>query len=180
MSRICPPPGREADHAAVERLSRSFRTVLLRYFEKRGVRRMDLEDTVQEVFARLSRREGFAEVGGTQEYLFETASNVAADYHRHWARSRRAGHHDEYNDEIHAIEDFSPDRIHEGREELAALYKALLELPERSRVIFVLFRFERMQKAEIAKRVGLSLSAVEKSLVRATDHLCDRLGRPRR
>lgn len=179
MSRISPPPGREADHAAIERLSRAYRTVLLRYFEKRGVRRMDLEDAVQEVFTRLSRRQGFAEVGGLQEYLFETAYNVSADYHKHWGRGRRAGAHDEYDDQLHAIEDFSPERIHAGREELRALYKALLELPERNRNIFILFRFERMQKPEIARRVGLSLSAVEKNLVRATDHLCNRLGRPR-
>ena len=180
MSRTAPPPGREADHAAIERLSRAFRTVLLRYFDKRGVRAMDLEDVVQEVFARLTRREGFAEVGGLQEYLFETASNVAADYHKHWRRGRRAGQHDEYDDELHAIEDFSPERIHAGREELRTLFTALLELPERNRNIFVLFRFEKMQKPEIARRLGISLSAVEKNLVRATDQLCNRLGRPRR
>ena len=67
-----------------------------------------------------------------------------------------------------------------GREELRALFTALLELPERNRNIFVLFRFEKMQKPEIARRLGVSLSAVEKNLVRATDHLCNRLGRPRR
>lgn len=180
MRAIGPPPGREADHAAIDRMSRSYRTVLLRYFEKRGVRRMDLEDAVQEVFTRLARREGYAEVGGLQEYLFETASSVSADYHKHWSRGRRAGIHDEYDDQLHAVEDFSPERIHAGREELKALYTALLELPERNRHIFVLFRFERMRKSEIAQRVGLSLSAVEKNLVRATDHLCSRLGRPKR
>lgn len=180
MSRIVPPPGREADHAAIEQMSRAFRTVLLRYFDRRGVRAMDLEDAVQEVFARLTRREGFAEVGGLQEYLFQTASNVAADYHKHWRRGRRAGQHDEYDDRIHAVADFSPEEIHAGREDLRALFRALLELPERNRHIFVLFRFEKMQKPEIARRLGLSLSAVEKNLVRATDHLCNRLGRPRR
>jgi RNA polymerase sigma factor (sigma-70 family) len=179
MTRTSAPPGREADHAAIERLSRAFRTVLLRYFDKRGVRRMDLEDAVQEVFARLSRREGFSGVGGLQEYLFETASNVAVDYHRHWSSLRRAGEHDPYDDAVHAVEDFSPERIHSGKEELKAFFTVLLELPERTRNIFVLFRLEKMQKPEIARRLGLSLSAVEKNLVRATDHLCNRLERPR-
>lgn len=179
MSSTSPPPGREADYAAIHRMSRSFRAVLLRYFDKRGVRKMDLEDSVQEVFARLSRREGFSGLGGLQEYLFETASNVAVDYHRHWSSLRRAGEHDEYDDAVHGVEDFSPERIHAGKEELQALFKALLELPERTRNIFVLFRLEKMQKPEIARRLGLSLSAVEKNLVRATDHLCDRLERRR-
>jgi len=177
MSISSTPSGREADHAAIERLSRAFGRVLQRYFEKRGVRKMDLEDAVQEVFARLSRREGFSELGGLQEYLFETASSVAVDYHRHWGSQRRFGEHDEYDDSLHAVEDFSPERILTGKEDLEALYRALLELPERNRNIFVLHRLEKMNKPEIARRLGLSLSAVEKNLVRARDHLCNRLGR---
>jgi len=179
MSIANTPSNRQADHVAIERLSRTFRRVLLRYFEKRGVRKMDLEDAVQEVFARLSRREGFSELGGLQEYLFETASSVAVDYHRHWTSQRRSGEHDSYDDARHAVEDFSPEQILAGKEDLHALYRALLELPERNRHIFILNRFEKMQKPEIARRLGLSLSAVEKNLVRAHDHLCNRLGRPR-
>lgn len=179
MSVTSPPPGREADHAAIEALSRSFRKVLLRYFDKRGVRRMDLEDAVQEVFTRLSLREGFAELGGLREYLFETASSVAIDYHRRSSRQRRAGVHEEYDDALHAEEDFSPERIFFAREELKALFRALRELPERTRNIFILFRLERMHKPEIARRLGVSLSSVESHVVKATDHLCNRLGRAR-
>jgi RNA polymerase sigma-70 factor (ECF subfamily) len=179
MSIASTPSGREGDHAAIEQLSRTFGRVLLRYFEKRGVRKMDLEDAVQEVFTRLTRREGFSELGGLQEYLFETASSVAADYHRHWGAQRRAGEHDPYDDARHAVEDFSPEQILSGKEDLQALYRALMELPERNRHIFILNRFEKMQKPEIARRLGLSLSAVEKNLVRAHDHLCSRLGRSR-
>jgi RNA polymerase sigma-70 factor (ECF subfamily) len=179
MSIASTPSGREGDHAAIEQLSRTFGRVLLRYFEKRGVRKMDLEDAVQEVFTRLTRREGFSELGGLQEYLFETASSVAADYHRHWGAKRRAGEHDPYDDTRHAVEDFSPEQILSGKEDLQALYRALMELPERNRHIFILNRFEKMQKPEIARRLGLSLSAVEKNLVRAHDHLCNRLGRSR-
>lgn len=175
---ISSTPGREADHAAIERLSRAFGRVLIRYFEKRGVRKMDLEDAVQEVFTRLSRREGFSELGGLQEYLFETASSVAVDYHRHWGSQRRAGEHDLYDDALHAPADVSPEQILTGKQDLQALYRALLELPERNRNIFVLYRLEKMTKPEIARRLGLSLSAVEKNLVRARDHLCNRLGRP--
>jgi len=179
MSMASTPQGREADHAAIEQMSRTFGRVLLRYFEKRGVRKMDLEDAVQEVFTRLTRREGFSELGGLQEYLFETASSVAVDYHRHWGSQRRSGEHDPYDDSRHAVEDFSPEEILAGKEDLQALYRALLELPERNRHIFVLNRFEKMRKPEIARRLGLSLSAVEKNLVRAHEHLCNRLGRAR-
>jgi RNA polymerase sigma factor (sigma-70 family) len=179
MSVSSTPVGREADHAAIERLSRAFGRVLLRYFDKRGVRKMDQEDAVQEVFTRLSRREGFSDVGGLQEYLFETASSVAVDYHRHWSSQRRAGEHDEYDDARHAVEDFSPERILTGKEDLQALYRALLELPERNRHIFILHRLEKMQKPEIARRLGLSLSCVEKNLVRAREHLSSRLERAR-
>jgi len=48
-------------------------------------------------------------------------------------------------------------------------------LPERTRDIFILFRVEKMRQAEIAKRLGVSVSAVEKHVIRAAAHLARRL-----
>lgn len=168
--------GREADHAAVEALSRDLRPALLRYFERRGVAAPDAEDAAQEVFARLSRREGVAAIERLDAYLFETAANVATDYHRR-GTVRRAAAHEVYDDAVHALEEFSPERIHSGREELAVLLTGLRELPERTRNVFLLARLENMKQAEIARRLGLSVSGVEKHLARAVAKLSERLER---
>ena len=176
MGQTNPIVGREADQAAVAALSRELRPALLRYFERRGVAADEAEDAAQEVFARLSRREGVAAIERLDAYLFETAANVAIDYHRRGA-VRLRGSHDAYNETVHAVEDFSPERVYSGREELGCLLTGLRELPERTRNVFLLARLENMKQAEIARRLGVSVSGVEKHLARAIAHLSQRLGR---
>jgi RNA polymerase sigma-70 factor (ECF subfamily) len=51
-----------------------------------------------------------------------------------------------------------------------------MELPARTRDVFVLRRLEGLPYNEIAKRLGLSVSAVEKHMLRATRHLVARVG----
>lgn len=166
----------QRDRDALEEVSKRYRDVLRRYFLRRRLRDLDVEDAVQEVFAKLAQRAGVADLEKLDAYLFETAANVATDYYRR-ATVRCVQQHDLYDDALHAIEEFSPERHHLGREELARLLKALNELPERTRHIFVLARLEHMKHPEIAKRLGVSVSAVEKHVVKAASHLVQRIGR---
>ncbi len=164
-----------ADHAAVDALSREYRPVLVRYFERRGVPPMDAEDVAQDVFDRLARREGVAGIEKLERYLFETAANAAVDYHRR-AKARGRQRQVAYNEALHAPAGGSPETIFAAQEELAAVLIALRELPERTRHIFILVRLENMKQVEVAKGLGLSISAVEKHLRNAMAHLFDTLG----
>ena len=56
------------------------------------------------------------------------------------------------------------------------LQRALLELPERTRAIFVLQRFEGLKYKEIADRLGISASSVEKHMMSAIKHIFQRMG----
>ncbi len=67
--------------------------------------------------------------------------------------------------------DIGPHRIVAGREALKAALVAMDAMPERTRTIFVLRRLENMRYLEIAERLGVSVSAVEKHMVRAVQHL---------
>ena len=158
----------------VEALARDYRAVLLRYFERRNVPAADQEDAVQEVFARLLRREGEAPIETLDSYLFQTAASVAVDFHRR-ATVRERGAHVPYDDALHAMADFSPDRIYGGREDVGLVLTALMELPERTRSAFVLARFDKMQLAEIARRLNLSVAGVEKNVRKAMAHVASRL-----
>jgi RNA polymerase sigma-70 factor (ECF subfamily) len=62
-----------------------------------------------------------------------------------------------------------------GKERLVRATAVLLELPERTRVIFVLRRLEGMRFNDIAARLGISVSAVEKHMQRAITHLMRRI-----
>ena len=163
-----------ADHAAVEALSRQFRPALVRYFERRGIPTMDAEDVVQDVFDRLARRQGVAGIEKLERYLFETAANAAVDYHRR-AKARGRTRQVSYNEALHAPADASPEVIFAAQQELSDVLIALRELPERTRHIFVLARLENIKQVEIARGMGLSISAVEKHMRIAMAHLFERL-----
>jgi RNA polymerase sigma factor (sigma-70 family) len=169
-------PDRAADHAAVEALSREFRPALVRYFERRGVPVMDAEDVAQDVFDRLARRQGVAGIEKLERYLFETAANAAVDYHRR-ARSRGRSRQVTYNESLHAPAGASPETTYAAQEELAEVLTALRELPEKTRHIFILARLENVRQVEIARSMGLSISAVEKHMRNAMAHLFNRLER---
>lgn len=174
MKRTYATAGKPAERATVEALARDYRGVLVRYFERRNVPVPDQEDAVQEVFARLLRREADAPIETPESYLFQTAASVAVDFHRR-AVARGRGAHTPYEDRLHAVADFSPERLHAGREDVTLVMEALLELPERTRTAFLLARYEKMRLAEIGRRLGLSVAGVEKNVRKAMAHVTARL-----
>lgn len=159
----------------LDALARHYGPVLRRYFAKRVGDQADSEDLVQEVFLRLARRGGIESIEHIEGYLFETAASVLKDRYRRQT-SRHARAHDSYDESLHAAEDFSPERVHLGREALNGLVLAIGELPERTRTAFLLHRFEGLRYREIARRLGISTSAVEKHMMIAIAALARRFG----
>ena len=60
-----------------------------------------------------------------------------------------------------------PARVFERRELRATVLRAVLKLPPRQRIAFILCCFEEMSYADAARCLGLSVKAVESLLVRA-------------
>jgi RNA polymerase sigma-70 factor (ECF subfamily) len=164
------------DKVALDVLFRQHRSALSRYFQRRGLRNLDVEDAISDVFVRLCNQNRTTALESLEGYLFATASSVAVDHFRRSIK-RRANAHDEYNEAVHAGEEFSPERIHMAREEIVLLTLALGELSERTRNVFLFARLEGLTYAEVGNRLGLSVSAVEKHVVKATAHLARRVGR---
>lgn len=161
--------------AQVDDIARRFRAPLMRYFGARARRGVDIEDLVQEVFLRLARRVDDAPVQTAEGYIFAVANSVLADSFRRAARQLPAAFgEDEARGARSVPEERSPERILLGQEELTLIERALLELPERTRVIFALSRYEEFTYDEIAASLGVSISAVEKHMMRALAHLARR------
>lgn len=151
-----------------------FRPVLLQYFQRRVKNRTEAEDLAQEVFLRLLKRGDISKLKDTRGYLFETAASVLTDR----ARKRRSHHsddHEVFDPTLHGNEDFPSDHVLIEQEVLTRATRALLELPERARTIFVLRRLEGLRYQDIAQRLGLSLSLVEKQMARAVAYLAQRM-----
>lgn len=174
---------KETDGEVVEALAREHRPALLRYFRRRGFSPPDDEDAAQEVFVRLTtyfsdEEAAAAKIERLDRYLFAAAANVATDLRRK-SVVRAGGRHELYDENLHAPADLDPETALCGRQSLDALVLALNELPERTRVIFVLIRFEHVKQAEVARRLGVTLRCVEKHLQKALAHLGERIGRGR-
>ena len=152
---------------------------LTRYFRRRlRGNDADLEDMVQDVFTRIAARNSTEPVEHLAGYVLRTASSVLADRVRRGA-SRKAAFHVAFDPELHGDEEIDPERVLTGKEDLHAALAALLSLPERTRVVFILGRLEGRRHAEIARVCGISVSAVEKHLVRAIHHLSEEMEKRR-
>ena len=164
---------RETNAAACKALDQKFRGSLTRYFS-RHMPGGDIEDMVQDVFMRLLNRGNIANVDWLAGYVFQTASSVLRDrLRRH--RSQHVADYCPFDPETHGDVDFSPERVLLGREQLAQLRAILLELPERSRAVFILRRIEGMRYQDIAAQFKVSVSSIEKDMLRATRHIAKRL-----
>ena len=140
------------------------------YFRRRIRNEAEVEDLVQDVFARIAARDSPEPVENLGGYVIRTAASVLADWGRRRG-TRRADLHVAFDSDLHADEEIDPERVLSGKEELHAATVALLSLPERTRTVFVLRRLEGYRHRDIAEHLGISVSAVEKHMVKAIRHL---------
>ena len=158
---------------ALSRLHREYRPALMAFFLRRVHDYAVAEDMTQEVFIRIADAD-HAAMRRADAYIFQVAANLLRD------RSRRERVRDDYAAGLRAqdplVETIDPHRVAADREALALLRQGLEELPERSRRIFLLFRFEQIDQRTIAEAFGISVSAVEKHIHRAMARLSAKIG----
>jgi RNA polymerase sigma-70 factor (ECF subfamily) len=158
-----------------EALTRRLRIPLLRYFTRRTGSQPDSEELVQDLFLRLLRRPGLMALESVDGYVFEAAANLLRD------KVKRERTRPMLNavdlDRINLADDLpGADAVVGGRQSLERIHVALKSLSPRARTIVILRRFEDMSHAQIAARLNISVSAVEKHLVRAMAVLRGALG----
>ena len=73
----------------------------------------------------------------------------------------------EINDALAEYDAPDAEQIIAGRQRLKRMLAALDALPPRARAVVILRRFENLTYPQIARRLGISVSAVEKHMTRA-------------
>ena len=139
---------------------------LRRYFFRKAPP-AEVEDLVQTVFLNMHQRASAEPLESVEGYLLRVAAHVLARRHRDG--QLRLGQR--LDEPIEAIEDLSPERIVIGRQALGRLRVALSQLPPKTREAFILHRYEEMTYAAIAARLQISVSGVEKLIIRALRQL---------
>jgi RNA polymerase sigma factor (sigma-70 family) len=134
----------------------------------------DVDDLVQECYARLLRERDRGEVRSSRAFLFTVARNAVRDLLRRRAVSAALPITE--NAALHVLEE-SPNLVDfvSRREELAILTDAIRALPERCRHVFLLRKIQGLPQKEIAARLGITENTVEtlvaKGARRCADHL---------
>lgn len=131
-------------------------------------------DLVQESFLRLTEQARAERIDNSPAYLYRTAQNLLIDHRRQQQRRKTdlAG-----DDVLNAVEDDadSLEDITLRQQRMDRLQSAVAELPPRTREIFHLNRIEGLTHAEVARRLSISDSSVQKHLSRALAHVMERL-----
>lgn len=145
---------------------------LERFFQKRLGNSHDASDLSQDVFAKwLNRREG-TPVQESRAFLFKIANNVLIDYwHRHQKQEQLQSPMEEEVHLNHAVSvSDDPAEVLNHQQRLQRLYDAIETLPPRQREAFVLCRFDGLSQSEIAEKMDISVSMVEKHIAKAMLH----------
>jgi RNA polymerase sigma factor (sigma-70 family) len=128
-------------------------------------------DLLQEVYLRLPLLKPPPQTQPeVQAWLYRVASNLSVDHirtqQRHFTLLEMYGGGCEEPSDART----EPDRAAVAAEELQQVSAALSELPERCTEVLYLSRIQGLTHSEIARKLGISKSLVEKQIMRALNH----------
>ncbi len=139
----------------------------------RGMASCDIDEVVQESYARMWTAD-LDRVLNARAYIFVTARHIIGEQLR---RSRIVSIElmadlevlNIVDDEVNALRRLS------GQQEIARLHRIIAELPPKCRQAFQLKKFEELSQREIAGRMGVAESTVEKHLAKALRFISDKM-----
>lgn len=156
------------------------RADLVRFFTLRLRSDAAAEDLVQEIYVRAARVAGDTPIENPAAYLYRLGSNLMLEQMR---GQRRSAARDTAWGETQAMtlgqeqvaDEAAADDVVAARQRLAAVIRAVGELPPRTQEVFRLHKLEGLSHSETAARLGVSRSAVEKHMIAVLKHLALRL-----
>ena len=131
------------------------------------------EDVVHDAYVRVLERSSDTPIEQPRAFLYRTALNLVIDGHRR--NVVRQVEPLEVLDSEERFETPSPHGSFDHGQRLDLLQRALDELPPLCRESFLLRKLDGMSHPEIAERLGISRSLVEKHIVNAMKHCRVRL-----
>lgn len=131
----------------------------------------EIDDVVQESFARVLRAHQERSILSPRGLLFAVARNAARDLFRRASSAKleaiTEGERSRVVDDAPTV----PETV-SRRQETALLEAAIADLPTRCREVLILRKFENLSHREIARRMGIAEHTVEVQLTKAL-HRCE-------
>lgn len=156
------------------------REAMRRFFQARLGPTADVEDLLQDLYLKAAAADPATAVREPRAYLYRLASNLMMDRWRSSLRSavrdtawrdvtRTSGPTEDVDDAP------SAEAVVAGREQIIALMDGLTRLPDKTRTIFRLHKFDGLSYAEVAEHLNVSRSTVEKHMMDALRQLAARV-----
>jgi RNA polymerase sigma factor (sigma-70 family) len=123
----------------------------------------DIDDVVQEAYARLLRARAQRTIDSPKAFLFAVVRNLARDHIRHRDVLPFEPLVENEASSVFAEGEDPPETV-AHRQELELLTEAIQSLPDRCRQIFTLRKVYGLSQAEIAQQLGLSENTVSAQL----------------
>lgn len=131
---------------------------------------LDIDDIIQEMYARLASLKNLENIQHPRQYAAQTAISIALNLVRHARVVPMIPIGDFEELELVSAEP-SPERTINAQEELRELERSLQELPPLCRTAFLLRRVEGLSQKEVAEKLGISVKTVEKYMARSVRFL---------
>lgn len=145
------------------------------WLSRRSIGGLEVDDIIQEAYARLITASTVETIRNPRTYLFQVAKSVIATN----LRGVKVITITVSDPEVLnlAAEEPSAEVQLSDRQELQRLIEAIAALPEPTRTIFRLRRIEQLPQRSIAERLKMPESTVEKHISRALFHMSSLFGR---
>ena len=133
------------------------------WLRRRRLEGLEIDDVIQETYTRLIAAESVTHIRDAKSYTFQIAGSVVVDHLRRLKVVSIASVSDHLD---MPSEEPSPERQVIDREELHRLAQMIASLPRRVRDVFTLRRVYGLSQREVAERLGIAESTVEKHMAR--------------
>lgn len=152
---------------------------LVRFFAVRTGSASDAEDIVQDIWIKISSI-GDGEIDSPSAYLYRLGSNVMLDRARSDKRSRAR---DDIYYRMQLVRSTTtgedeaaiptPEQAVASRQRLARLIELVRKMPDQRRRVFTLHKLDGLSYGDVARRLGISRSAVEKHMMAALRQIAE-------
>lgn len=129
------------------------------------------EDILQDAFIKLWDNCATVNYEKSKSFLFTVANNLFLNIKKH---EKVVSQHQK--NAIKSSNQESPEFVMLEKEFLEKIEKAISDLPEKQKEVFLLSRIEKMKYREIAEMLGISVKAVEKRMHLALLEMKEKIG----
>lgn len=144
------------------------------WLSRRRVPDLDIDDIVQEAYAKLASVESVDGVRNARAYLMQTAHSIICS---HLRRSLVVSIQPVDDKELTQFEceEASPETVACDRDELRRIDDLVASFPKQVAAVFTLRRIEGLSQRETAERLGVTESTVEKHMAKGIRLFMDKI-----